>query len=56
MHIWIERVQSEDNISDLPSRESHDLMRRLHAKWRPPLVAKLFMEGTLDVGTQLCLA
>ena len=29
MHIWIHRVPSEENISDLPSRESYDLMRDL---------------------------
>jgi len=43
MHLWIERVSSEDNISDLPSREQYDLMYCLGAQWRSPTVAKLFL-------------
>ena len=45
MHIWIERVASEENISDLPSRESYDLMTELGATWREPTVASLFMQN-----------
>ena len=44
MHIWIHRVPSEENISDLPSRESYELMCELGAKWVPPTVAGVFME------------
>lgn len=44
MHIWIHRVPSEENISDLPSRESYDLMRDLGAQWVPPTVAGIFMD------------
>ncbi len=55
MHIWIERVPSEENISDLPSRESHQLLRALGAQWKEPMVAKLFLERSLIDGAQLCL-
>ena len=41
MGIWIERVPSDDNISDLPSRESHALLKAMGAVWRPPLIAKI---------------
>ena len=42
-HMWIERVCSEDNISDLPSREEYELvMGGLEAEWRPPVVASLY--------------
>jgi len=42
-HMWIERVRSEDNISDLPSREEYELvLGGLEAEWRPPVVASLY--------------
>ena len=53
MHIWIERVPSDDNISDLPSRESYGLMTELGAKWRAPVMAHIFL-GRGMYGTQLC--
>ena len=43
IHLWIERVPSKENISDAPSREDYALMRSLHAEWRAPLVADLFL-------------
>ena len=44
MHIWVERVSSEDNIADLPSRCSYELLKELNASWTPPILAKLFVE------------
>ena len=46
-YLWIERVCSKDNISDLPSREDHGLLKELGAVWRPPLISKAFMEDLL---------
>ena len=34
--IWIERVASDDNLSDLPSRESYELLHALRGRWRAP--------------------
>ena len=41
-HVWIERVASDDNLSDLPSRTEYKLLQDLGAVWRAPLIAKLF--------------
>ena len=43
--VWIERVSSDDNISDLPSREEYDLMFELGAVWREPKVAQTVVDG-----------
>ena len=44
--MWIERVPSEDNISDLPSREDYALLLEMDppAVWRAPVVAKLYVD------------
>ena len=47
MHLWIHRVPSELNMSDLPSRDHFDLMKALGATWRAPRVARLFVHGSL---------
>ena len=44
-HIWILRVASDDNLSDLPSRCEYGLLRELGAVCRPPLIANLFVES-----------
>ena len=44
-HIWILRVASDDNLSDLPSRCECALLRELGAVRRPPLMANLFVES-----------
>jgi len=36
--VWIERVCSEDNLSDLPSREEFELLRELGATWKVCIV------------------
>ena len=43
-HVWLKRVKSKDNISDLPSREDYKLMREIGATWRAPVIASLFIE------------
>ena len=37
IHVWIERVSSEDNISDSPSREDYALLSEIGAQWRHPV-------------------
>ena len=53
-HLWVERVPTHDNVSDLPSREAYELMMEIGAIWRPPALAKLFVESSCHVGTQPC--
>ena len=43
IHFWVHRVPSEENISDLPSREYYQLMEDIDAEWLEPTVAGLFM-------------
>jgi len=55
LHIWIERVPSDDNISDDPSREAYEMLdaprpRGLGASWRPARLAKIFLGGTSLAG------
>ena len=47
-HLWIERVSSEDNISDLPSRTEYALMESLGAKWRKPMLSHVFLTDYLE--------
>ena len=52
-HVWIERVPSEDNISDLPSRSEYWLVaEKLCAQWREPVIAQPFLVDMLG-GAQL---
>ncbi len=37
--LWIVRVPSDDNISDLPSREEYELIEYLGAKFKRPELA-----------------
>ena len=37
-NMHVQRVASEDNIADLPSRESYSLLYRLGAEWIPPVL------------------
>ena len=39
--LWIERVSTKDNISDLPSREEYALLEEIGAVWRAPLIPEL---------------
>jgi hypothetical protein len=44
-HLWIERVSSEDNISDLPSRTEYELLYdEFEAQWREPVIGRLFLD------------
>ena len=38
-YLWIERVTSSENLSDLPSREDYRLLDELNFSWRAPMVA-----------------
>jgi hypothetical protein len=40
----VERVPSEENIADLPSRESYEALEELEAEWVPPTIAGIFMD------------
>ena len=48
-YVWIERVPSEDNLADLPSRGEYQLVaKELKASWRAPVIAPLFMNDVLS--------
>jgi hypothetical protein len=38
--LWFERVSSERNIADLPSREDYRMLREIGARWVQPIVFK----------------
>ena len=40
--LWVERDGKKDNITDLPSRESYDLLEKLGASWVPPKLSEAF--------------
>ena len=45
-HIWIERVPSEYNLADLPSRKEYGIVESLpHAKWVATVIAKLYYDA-----------
>jgi hypothetical protein len=44
IYIWIERVASKDDISDLPWREEYALVYEMGGVWRPPQVATLYVD------------
>ena len=44
IRVWVERVPTDDNISDLPSRFEYDMLKELDAEWRAPGIAKLMLE------------
>ena len=53
-HLWIERVASEDNISDLRSREEYELLRNgFDAIWRKPVIDQLFVDMYLRFVSRL---
>ena len=45
MGLFISRVASKDNISDEPSREKYDLMKRLNAVRVEPRLSSEFREA-----------
>ena len=42
--LWAERACSEDNLADLPSRESYECLEQLGARWVPPVVPREVFE------------
>ena len=45
IHVWVERVPSDYNIADCPSRRSYHLLRKLGALWRKPVLAELSLDA-----------
>ncbi len=43
IHLWVERVASEYNISDSPSRRKYAIMHDVYAKWRQPVLGQLLI-------------
>ena len=41
MSLWVDRVPSDDNLADLPSREEYDLLHKMGAVWRKPQIPDL---------------
>jgi hypothetical protein len=40
--LWVDRVPTKENIADLPSRESYELLENLGATWVEPLLNNAF--------------
>ena len=44
IHLWVERVPTEDNLADLPSRAEYQLLYDIGSEWRAPCMADLYIE------------
>ena len=42
--LWVYRVPTDDNLSDLPSRNEYGILRELEAVWHEPCMASLYLE------------
>ena len=42
--LWVQRVPTDDNLADLPSRSCYKLLAELGAVWRDPQLANLYLE------------
>ena len=51
-HLWLQRVATDDNIADLPSREEYQLMRDIGAVWREPVLANLVFTDVFSIDAQ----
>ena len=38
-------MPTDDNISDLPSREEYELLSHMGFRWKQPVVAQLVIDG-----------
>ena len=45
VHVWVERVPTKQNIADLPSRESYELLHRIGALRVPPVLDEAFQDS-----------
>jgi hypothetical protein len=43
IHLWVQRVPSEENIADLPSKCDYRLLKELGATHRKPVLAQLYL-------------
>ena len=41
--LWVYRVPTDDNLSDLPSRGEYELIHELGAVWHDPCIAQLYL-------------
>ena len=44
IHLWVERVPTEDNIADLPSRYEWQLLYDIYAQWCEPCLPALHVD------------
>jgi len=56
IHLWLERVPTDDNVSDLPSRQEYSLLQEMGSVWREPVIASMFLADRQDEGMQSCHA
>jgi hypothetical protein len=45
-HIWVERVPTDDNVADLPSRMQYQLLQEIGSVWRQPRIADMYVTGS----------
>ena len=43
--LWVYRVPTDDNLSDLPSRGEYALLHEMGAVWQEPCIAQMYLEA-----------
>ena len=51
--LWVYRVPTDDNLSDLPSRGEYELLQEIGAVWHDPYIAEIYLS---DVSSQVASA
>ena len=51
--LWVYRVPTDDNLSDLPSRGEYELLHEIGAVWHDPYIAEIYLS---DVSSQVASA
>ena len=52
-NLWLERVPTENNIADAPSRFDYRLLNELGARWCRPALANLYLSDADDLVSSL---
>lgn len=54
--IWVQRVPTEDNLADLPSRGEYELLDEIGAVYHKPCIANLYLEESSSAASAVdCL-
>ena len=50
--LWVYRVPTDDNLSDLPSRGEYALLDEMGAVWQEPCIAQMYLEESASAPSQ----